>query len=255
MKFSRFNIHLLTILMVISLLVFDYFGLAGIFEKMLSFLTKPMQVSARSLVLKIEWPFVMAEKSINSARKVQMLEERYSESLAQLTSLKQLEQENQQLKNLLQNSDREDRTVIITSPIVSQVGPTIGVGSNDGVGVGDLVFVSKTLVGRIREVFPEYAEVDLVTQTDFQPIVAVTAEGFKGLIKGDGKRVVFTEVLPEESPAPESRIQTVGQVGVENGLFVGQIGKLLSSASETVKTYQVIQHVDFYAASIVEIYK
>jgi len=166
-----------------------------------------------------------------------------------------LEQENQQLKNLLQNSDREDLTVIITSPIVSQVGPTIGVGSNDGVGVGDLVFVSKTLVGRIREVFPEYAEVDLVTQIDFQPIVAVTAEGFKGLIKGDGKRVVFTEVLPEESPAPESRIQTVGQVGVENGLFVGQIGKLLSSASETVKTYQVIQRVDFYAASIVEIYK
>lgn len=255
MKFNQLNTHLLAILTIAMLLIFEYFGLLSIFDNVLTFLTKPAQIAGRNLVLKVEWPFVMAEKSINSARKVQMLEERYSESLAQLTNLKQLEQENQQLKTLLQNSDREDRTVIISSPIVSQVGPTIGVGTDDGVEVGDLIFVSKTLVGRVREVFANYSEVDLVTQTDFQPIVAITAEGYKGLVRGDGKRAIFTEVLPEETPANESRIQTVGQVGVENGLFVGQVGKLLSTASETVKTYQIIQHVDFYQANIVEIYK
>lgn len=255
MKFNRFNIHLLVGLMVVMLMAFDFFGLAKFFEQMLAVFFRPVQITTRNLVLKVEWPFAMIEKSVNSARKVQMLEERYSESLAQLTDLKQLEQENQQLKALLQNSDREDRTVIITAPIVSQVGPTLGVGANDGVVVGDLVFVSRTLVGRVGEVFADYSQIDLISEPDFQPIVVVTADGYRGLVKGDGKRAIFTEVLPEETPATESRIETVGQIGVEKGLFVGLVGKLLSSASETVKTYQLIQHVDFYQANIVEIYK
>ncbi len=255
MKFNRFNINVFVGLMIVALVIFDFFGLAKFFEQGMGFFVRPAQIVARNLVLKIEWPFVIAEKSINSARKVQMLEGRYSESLAQLTDLKQLEQENQQLKALLQNSDREDRTVIITAPIVSQVGPTLGVGADDGVVVGDLVFVSRTLVGRVSEVFADYSQVDLVSDAGFQPIVAITAEGYRGLIRGDGKRAIFTEVLPEESPSAESRIETVGQIGVEKGLFVGQVGKLLSTTSETVKTYQLIQHVDFYQANIVEIYK
>lgn len=255
MKFNQFNFHLLVAATVVGLLAFEYFGLAKFFDQGLAAVFRPAQAGIRQLVVGIEWPAVMAQKSINSARKVQMLEERYSEALAQLTDLKQLERENNQLKALLENSDREDRVVIISAPIVSQVGPTVGAGARDGVVVGDLVFVSRTLIGRVREVFPDYSEVDLIYQTDFQPLVAQTSDGYRGLVRGDGRRAIFTEVSPEETPLPESRLETVGQVGVDKGLFIGQVGRLLSSSADTVKTYQVIQHIDFYEANLVEIYK
>lgn len=255
MKSNRINFHFLLGILIACLIVFEYFGLAKVFYQVLAIGLQPAQKFTTKLVQKIEWPLATAKKSFNSARKVQMLEERYSEALAQLTDLKKLESENQQLKALLQNSDREDRTVIVTAPIVSQAGPTLGVGSQDGVVAGDLVFVSRTLIGRVREVYLSYCEIDLIHQADFQPVVAQSSEGYKGLIKGDGKRVIFTEVLPEQNPAPESRLETVGQIGIESGYFVGQIGRLISNSSATVKTYQVTQYVDFYQAPLVEIYK
>lgn len=255
MKFSWINQRVWLVSLVVILFLFENFGLAKYFYQVFSWVALPVQVVARQVVMRAEWPLFAVRKSVNAARKVQMLEGRYSEALAQLTSLKKLEAENQQLRALLENSDRKSRRVVVSGPIVSQSGPTVGVGANDGVVEGDLVFVEQTLVGRVRQVFPEYAQVDLIFQTDFQPVVVQTSEGYRGLVRGDGKRVILTEVLPEELPASESRIETVGQVGIERGLFVGQVGKLLSTSADTVQTYQIIQYVDFYQASLVEIYK
>lgn len=255
MKYKQINIQFFYLVVLAALVVFEYFGLARLLYQGLTFVFQPTQIAIRNLSVNLEWPIHTLVRSINSAKKVQMLEERYSETLAQLTDLKKLEEENSQLRTILQNSDRDDREVIIAAPVVSQVGPTIGAGSDDGVEVGDLVFVDKTLVGRVREVFLNYAEIDLASQIDFQPLVVQTSEGYRGLIKGDGKRVTLTEMLSTEVPSDQARIETVGQVGVEKGLFVGLVGRLLSSTSETVATYQVIQYVDFYQARIVEIYK
>jgi len=245
----------LGLLMVILIFIFDYFGLSVYLENFIGEVVKPVRVSSNQLVDSFEKPFFIMKRSINSARKVQMLENRYSEVLAQLSDLDELEKENQYLKNLLENSDRQARDIIITSPVVSHVGPSIGVGKKDGVEVGDLIFVAQTLVGQVSEVNDNYSRLHLVFQKDFVPLVAETSDGIKGLIKGDGKRVIFTEVISEDKPVLESRINTVGQVGVEQGLFIGQIGKEISQPSDSVKTYGVSQYIDFYQANLVEIYK
>jgi cell shape-determining protein MreC len=244
-----------SILVVVLLFTFEFFGLAKGITNIVTILVEPLRVFSNNLVDKVESPFFIAKKSFNSARKVQMLEYRYSEVLAQLSDLDKLRAENQDLRSLLENSDRQARTVIISAPVVSHVGPSIGVGSKDGVEEGDLVFVAQTLVGRVSDVKDSYSRVDLIYQVDFEPLVVQTKEGFKGIVKGDGKRAILTEVLVEEVPTLESRIISVGQIGVEQGLFVGQVGKVLSLPSDPIQTFLVTQYVDFYQANIVEIYK
>jgi cell shape-determining protein MreC len=245
----------LGLLMVIIIFIFDYFGLSIHLENIFGSAVKPVSIFSTQLVGSFEKPFFVVRKSINSARKVQMLETRYSESLAQLSDLAELEKENQDLRNVLENSDRQARDIIITSPVVSHVGPSIGVGKKDGVEIGDLIFVAQTLVGRVSDVSDNYSRVHLVYQKDFVPLVAETSDGIKGLIKGDGKRVIFTEVISGDNPVVESRINTVGQIGVDRGLFIGQIGKEISQPSDSVKSYSVTQYADFYQAHVVEIYK
>ncbi|MDH5533080.1 MAG: rod shape-determining protein MreC [Candidatus Pacebacteria bacterium] len=252
---NKINYFPFSILIIVVLIVFEVFGLAGVITSFFSSLTKPLQVISNNLVDKIEAPFILIKKSINSAKKVQMMEYRYSEVLAQLSDIDELRDENRELRKLLENSDRQARTVIISAPVVSHVGPSIGAGSNEGVEVGDLIFVAQTLVGRVSEVNDSYSRVNLAYQKDFEPLVVLTKEGYKGIVKGDGKRVILTEVLPEEMPALESRIVTVGQVGVDQGLFVGQVGKTLSLSSDPIQTFLVTQYVDFYQANVVEIYK
>lgn len=243
------------VLIVIVLFIFEFFGLSNRLTDNLTLWIEPLHIFSNNLIDKIEAPFFIVKKSFNSAHKVQMLEYRYSEVLAQLSDLDKLKAENQYLRSLLENSDRQARSTIISSPVISHVGPSIGVGKKDGVEEGDLIFVAQTLVGRVSQVNDSYSRVDLVYQKDFEPLVVQTKEGYKGIVRGDGKRVILTEVLAEEIPALESRITTVGQVGVEPGLFVGQVGKTLSLPSDSVQTFLVTQYVDFYQANIVEIYK
>lgn len=244
-----------SILIIVVLFIFEVFGLAGTITNFLTILTKPLHIISNNLIDKVEVPFFLVKRSINSAKKVQMLEYRYSEVLAQLSDIDELRDENRELRKLLENSDRQARTVIISAPVVSHVGPSIGAGSNEGVEIGDLIFVAQTLVGRVNEVYDSYSRVNLAYQTDFEPLVVQTKEGYKGIVKGDGKRVILTEVLSEEIPALESRIISVGQIGVDQGLFVGQVGKTLSLPSDPIQTFLVTQYVDFYQANVVEIYK
>ncbi|NCN03954.1 MAG: hypothetical protein GW942_02675 [Candidatus Pacebacteria bacterium] len=245
----------LGLLMVIIIFVFDSFGLSVYLENTLGSVVRPVRIFSNKLVSSFEKPFFIVRKSINSARKVQMLENRYSQSLAQLSDLEELEKENQDLRNVLENSDRQARDIIISSPVVSHVGPSIGAGKKDGVETGDLIFVAQTLVGRISDVNDNYSRVQLVYQKDFIPLVAQTSDGIKGLIKGDGRKVIFTEVISEDNPIAESRINTVGQIGVDRGLFIGQVGKEISQPSDSVKSFSVTQYTDFYQANVVEIYK
>lgn len=252
---NKINYFPLSILIIIVLFIFEVFGLAKSITSSLTGFIKPLKVISNNLVDKVEAPFFLIKRSINSARKIQMMEYRYSEVLAQLSDLDELRAENQDLRKLLENSDRQARAVIISAPVVSHVGPSIGSGSIEGVEVGDLVFVAQTLVGRVSEVSDYYSRVNLAYQRDFEPLVVQTKEGYKGIVKGDGKRVILTEVLSEEVPVVESRIISVGQVGVDQGLFIGQVGKALSLSSDPIQTYLVTQYVDFYQANVVEIYK
>ncbi len=192
-----------------------------------------------------------------TARRVQDLEIRLSNALAQLSQLDQLKTENEKLRELLNSSDRSLEPVIITSPILSLAQPAVALPNSlkasDLVRLGSPVLVENTLVGLISRLGQDIAYVDLLRQREARPILAETNTGIQGIIKGDGRRVLFTEVPIKAELEVGQRVVTSGQEGINKGLHIGEIQSIQSGASAAVKTAVVQQYVSFYEADIVEV--
>lgn len=192
-----------------------------------------------------------------TARRVQDLEIRLSNASAQLSQLDQLKVENEKLRELLNSSDRTLEPVVITSPILSLAQPAVGLPASQEaaeiVTSGSPVLVQNTLVGLIGRLGQSIAYVDLLRQKEVHPILAETNTGVQGIVQGDGRRVLFTEVPIEAELEAGQRIVTSGQEGINKGLYIGEIQSIQSGASAAVKTAVVQQYVSFYEADVVEV--
>ncbi len=187
------------------------------------------------------------------ARKVQDLELRLSQATANLGELDQLKKENQELRNLLNSSDRSLGRVVLTQPILSYAQPVIGLPKDEEIAIGAGVLVEGTLVGTVQEVKQDIAILTLLWQKNSTPVLATTEMGVQGLVIGDGRRVLLTEVQMDEELEVGQRVVTTGQKGIEKGLLIGIIRSLQSSTSDATKTAVIEQYVSFYEAQLVEI--
>ncbi len=193
-----------------------------------------------------------------AARRVQDLEIKLAYAMAQLTQLEQVKQENEHLRQLLNSSNRTLEPVVISSPVLSLAKPAVKLPVKSdqaeiAVKLGSPVLVHGTLTGIVASFSHDVAYVDLLWQKDCPPILAETNTGVQGIIQGDGKRVLLTEVPTEAELEVGQRVITSGQESIDQGLYIGEIQSLRSGAEAAVKTAVVEQYVSFYEAEIVEI--
>ena len=193
----------------------------------------------------------------HTARRVQDLELRLNQASAVLGELELLKKENQQLRELLNTTDRGLNETIIVSPIVSMaqpaVGLPIGLSAQMQVKPGLAVLAQNTLVGIITSVKNNTAYIGLLWQKEVPFVLAQTQTGVQGLLVGDGKKVLLTEIPVDEEVEVGQRVITTGQEGIASGLFVGEIRSLHSGYSSATKTAVIEQFVSFYESSVVEI--
>ena len=187
------------------------------------------------------------------ARRVQDLELKLAQTYVQLGELDQLEKENQQLRQLLNSTDRTLNRVVLTQPILSFAQPVVSIPRDMEIIEGSAVLIEGTLIGLIKEKKNDVAVVSLLWQKDAALVLAETSSGVQGIVRGDGRRVIFTEIPIDEEIEIGQRVLTAGQRGVEGGLFVGEIRSIISGESSAVKTAVLEQYVSFYQASLVEI--
>jgi len=182
------------------------------------------------------------------------LQARYATTAAEMVRLQNVEAENQELRLLLENSDRRLGTTIITSPITSFAQTRLPVGSEQGVRVGALVLYRNNLLARVSQVEPKQSQITLLQHLTEGGILAVTEGGVKGLVKGDGWQVLLTEVTSGQTLRPQELVLTAGQEGVEKGLVIGQIQtvQLANPALATI-TAVVEPLVNFYQLELVEL--
>ncbi len=192
-----------------------------------------------------------------TARRVQDLEIKLANALARLSELDQLKTENAKLRELLNSSNRTLEPVVISTPVLSLAQPAIGLpaaeSSLDLIRPGSPVLVQRTLVGIVSELGQNIAYVDLLWQKDTRPVLAETNAGVQGIVTGDGKRVLLTEVPTEQELEIGQRVTTSGQEGINKGLYIGEIQSIQSGDSAAVKTAVIQQYVSFFEADIVEI--
>ncbi|PIR59206.1 MAG: hypothetical protein COU69_01315 [Candidatus Pacebacteria bacterium CG10_big_fil_rev_8_21_14_0_10_56_10] len=217
----------------------------------------PLGQAAVSTVQAAGWPWRVISQLNSAAHRVQQLESKLAELESQEAELTGLRAENHQLRALVEGRtsgrDGGRPTQRVTSPIVSLSQPGIGIGSNQGVQPGNMVLVSGVLVGVVTTVEPESAQLNVLSHGSAQPVVAVTEGGAEGIVVGDGRRVLLTEVLPNASVEIGQRVTTLGQPGIPRDVLIGTITADISRPEDPVATLVVDQSVGFATARLVEV--
>jgi cell shape-determining protein MreC len=247
--------HLWQTLVGISLflVVFDWLGLGTQFKQQLSFYPNQLLEFNVSLGSDLASGWNSLRKMHQSARKIQDLERKLAVAQANLSELDKLRQENQELRQLIENTDRKLTKTTISRPILSFAQPAIAVTGQSIIKEGAAVLVQQTLVGTISRVKESIAYVDLLWQGEASPVLGETESGVEGLIIGNGKQVILTQLPMEAEVKPGERVVTVGQEGLAPGLFVGTIRSIESGESSAVKQAVLEQYVSFYESKVVEV--
>lgn len=186
-------------------------------------------------------------------RQIQSLELNYNRALVQLSELQGVKEENQQLRALLENTNRKFLPSVLAVPIISYGLPAVTVGTEQQIETGAAVMVQQTLVGRVRELRAQQASVELLFQSSVTPVLVKTETGATGVVKGDGKRVVLTEVSLDEELVVGQRIVTVAQPGIRADILVGTVQSIERNQASPVQSAVVSQTVSFYGSRVVEV--
>jgi rod shape-determining protein MreC len=197
--------------------------------------------------------FSSFKKIFNSASHIQDLESRLAESTAALTELESLKKENQELRFLLENTDRPQTRTALSRPVVSLAKPAVSGGKNINLEKGSLVLSRETLLGQLSKIGPHESQVVLLHEKESIPILSKTESGVEGIIKGDDKKIIFTEVAKTDQLVVGEKIYTMGQNQVEQGILIGQISFINYEVSDSVQTAVVEQYVSFFETPVVEI--
>jgi cell shape-determining protein MreC len=213
---------------------------------------RPIMVVAAGVQRVVLQPVTALNARNATVSRVTELENQLNDAFAKISELEQVEQENQELRQALGAQSRPFRT-IIASPITSYGLPTISVGSQQGVIAGNPVLASDTLVGLVEVVSQHQSTVTLLSNSQSSTIVVRTEQGVEGLIRGDGKRIILTEVPQDKELVQGSRIVTAGQQSIPAQLFIGTVGQIISEQSAPVQTVIVEQLMSFYDVPVVEV--
>ncbi|MFZ5377027.1 MAG: rod shape-determining protein MreC [Patescibacteria group bacterium] len=241
------------VLLLLILLFLDLVGLGKSLQNITVKISAPVQHLNARVVNFLVKPVQSWRNFNKTAQKIQDLELRYAEVSAQLSELDRLKSENEVLRSMLENSDRKLARSRIAAPILSYAQPTISVGTKDEVKTGMMVMFAGTLLGIIDQAEENVATVSLLDQLTSQPIIVKTESGVQGLIRGDGRRVMLTDVSIEKPLNLNERVVTVGQKGVEGGIFVGRIRKIETKPSDSAQSAVIDQLISFYEVSLVEV--
>ncbi|MBT3249483.1 MAG: rod shape-determining protein MreC [Candidatus Pacebacteria bacterium] len=242
--------------LVIAVFIIIFFGeWLGLVQPVISFFergSQPALIRVDQIVAAANQPLVLLKSSLNASQQVKELEQAYSLSLARILELEYLESENNELRQLLQVQEKET-PMKIAVPIISRGQPSISIGKADNVRVGQPVLVAEMLVGVIRSISDHQSVVGLLAQDNKTSILAKTESGVSGLVVGNGKNILLTEIPKEAQLSIGELVVTVGQEQIHPQLILGQVQQIIDQPSAPVKEAILTQKVSFYEASIVEV--
>lgn len=249
---NKYSPQLIAALICFLLFFLDFINLFNFsFYQKFVFSWKEKNYQLLQTVLK---PFYKVTHLWNLTSRLEDLQYRYAESSAELSRLKYLEEENQELRKMLENTDRKLGKTLIATPLISFSQAVVPVGTANGVREGSAVFFEGNLLGFLTDLDENFSRVELLNQITDTGILVETETGVKGLLKGDGRNILLTEVSSEDQLELNQMVLTSGQEGVEKGLYIGRIRNLRdANLAASTQTAELEQLINFYELNLVEI--
>jgi len=173
---------------------------------------------------------------------------------SEVLSLKELEEENQLLRDQLNVADVEDLSKgLILAQTLGNINDHTGTsivldrGSEHGISAGDFVVKGKHLVGVVREVTSQRSEVELITSPTLTLSVIDFETKTEGLAKGEfGTAVIMERILPGENVNVGDTVVTSGRDGkVFPGFLVGEVTSVSGESAEVLRNASVKVLLDF----------
>lgn len=211
---------------------------------------KPVQNTAAQVVWLLAQPVEFAQDSWRSFQTIQQLEYQVSFLSARVV---QLEGELADLQAVEQMIPATRTVRFLTRPVLAYGQPQVAVGTRDGVDVGQAVIGQNTLLGRVGQTDSDASVVTLLSDTRSQPVIATTTDGATGVVVGDGRRVMLTEVARGAEVSSDQRVVTQGQVGIPADLLVGWVVTNITAPGAPVQSFLLEQGVSFNQLRIVEV--
>ncbi len=166
-------------------------------------------------------------------------------SKTQLSSLKEIANENVELRNQL-NFNQRLSLELVASRVVSSEGTslrkfiTIDRGKNSGISPGMAVVSSGVLIGTVDQVDNYSAKVFLISDPEFR-IRAIGQDGrAQGIVRGQlGQGYLFEKITQAESLASGELVITAGSGLVPRGILVGQVESVQKSDNAVFQSAQL----------------
>lgn len=181
------------------------------------------------------------------------LEEAYKELLVENSQLKELEQENNDLRSLLELKDRNkyDLAVVnvLTRDPVNRNILVIDSGRDKNISVGQAVVVSDgIIIGKIIDVSIDSAQVRLLTDNFSKLSVKVGNDRkVSGILTGSLGLVMDLRFIPQEQEIKKDDLVVTADIDpkIPPGLIVGQIENIEFSQEEVFKKASVSPLVNY----------
>lgn len=178
----------------------------------------------------------------------QKLKEENQYLISQITSLENLKQENNFLRQALDLELQKEFQLLLVKPFSKDIGEDfilIDKGSKDGISKNMVVIDSnKVLVGRVLEVYDNSSKVMLISnkENDFLVKIKIDEENyFPTVAKGAGNYKVFIELIPKDiSIKLEMLVITdSSEIIFPENLLVGKISKVENKDLEPFQKAEV----------------
>ncbi len=243
-----------TVIVVLIIFFLEWLGFLQLLKQYANKAIEPILKTNVQIARKVVHPISQLRDFRHAAYKIQSLEQQLAAAEVEVAQLRQLQQENQALRKLIENTDRQLVNSFVSRPILSLAQPAVSLPESDkNFRLPRAVLVEQTLVGVATDRQDNLALVKLLWQQSNNAVLAKTASGVEGLIKGDGHKVLLTEIPMDSEIAIGERVVTVGQQGITDNLYIGKIRSIESGQEQAVKQAVVEQQISFYDAVVVEL--
>lgn len=250
-KFNLSEFRYYPVLFVLGLVLF-FLSKVGILNPFVSFaqnLTVPLQIGFHQVSQGVG-NIVGTTLEIGGLRdKNSQIQLENSLLKAENAKLKKLEEENKSLREQIASPFKDIKIKLAASVIGNGGFGTkkvllIDKGRNEGVKENDLVVLKNILIGRVVNLSPKMASVQLLSDPDSR-IPVVTSSGAEGILEGKfGSEMNITNVLQSEKLLESEIVFTSGKDNYPRNLVVGEIGKINKIDKEFFQSAVIDQLVD-----------
>jgi rod shape-determining protein MreC len=283
MRNSKLKIGITIFLLVVIFVVLNLTNSPKNIKNFFYLISSPFQKFLWKSGIKASDFFETIKEIKNLRKENEELKSLNQQLLAEITRVKELKKENEALRESLNIGLEKDFKLIISQIIgkdISQDSLIIDKGLKDGIDEGLTVITpSKTLVGKIGEVYEDFSKVILISnkessfdahisdtphqnefgagQAEIYPVRNEISNGVYGVVKGKGNFQISFDLVPQEKELKEGDILVTSAMGgiFPEGILVGEIGKIKKSDIEPFQQAEIKPALDIPKLDFVFIIK